>query len=81
MKNYIKKIKNKPEHERKKFLILWMFVSMVIVVFIWVYSLGSRFNGSTKEKVREDIQPFNMFKDTISETINSVSDNLKNINE
>ncbi len=66
MNTYIKKLRSKPEEDRKKILYLWTMGSMIIVVFIWVYGLTTRF--STTEIVAEssnELKPFELFVNSI----------------
>lgn len=79
MRAYIKKIQSKPEDIRKQILVGSLIVCMSFVGLIWVNSLGYKFNKDTKLKVEEDIKPFNMFKQTISNTYNNISASVGNI--
>ena len=73
MRAYIRKIQAKKESTRKQILALSMIVSMSLVVFIWVYSLGVRFgNPEVKDQASEDIKPFKLFSNTISDTFKNV---------
>jgi protein involved in sex pheromone biosynthesis len=46
---------------------------MSIVVFIWVYSLGSHFNNKTSEQANNDLKPFKLFANSISNTYQNIT--------
>lgn len=73
MRQYIKKLQAKDESKRKQIFAGVMIVSMSVVGFIWIYSLGVRF-GSPKVAVQadEDIKPFKLFSSTFSNTIKNI---------
>ncbi len=79
MHNYIKKIQSKTEETRKQILAGVMIVSMSLVGFIWVHSLGTRF-GSPKiqEQANDNVKPFKLFGNSISETFSSISASVGN---
>lgn len=79
MKKYIKKVREKSENERKRLLFVWMAISMSLVVLVWFYSLGHRFNERVSEKAREDIKPFKMLGNSLSGTIKDVESQLGKI--
>ena len=73
MRAYIKKIQSKSEETRKQIFLATMVVSMSIVGFIWFYSLGVRFGDHVvKEKTEQDIKPFKLFSDSISNTFKNI---------
>lgn len=79
MITYIKKLKEKDEDKRKRIFFWTMTCSMSIVVLIWFYSLGMRFgNPEVKEQTNEDIKPFKLFKDSISNTFSNIGSSVKN---
>jgi hypothetical protein len=73
MRHYIKKIQAKDEIIRRQIFAGLMIFSMVFVGFIWIYSLKSRFNVVAKEKVREDVKPFKLFANSLTETYQNIS--------
>ncbi len=73
MKEYIKKLQAKDEEKRKLIMLWFMIGSMSLVSIIWIYSLGVRFGDpKIKEQTKEDIKPFKMFSNSISNTIKNV---------
>jgi hypothetical protein len=85
MRTYIRKLQAKPEHVRKQILYGTIAISMVFVGFIWISGLGSRFSKQNPEKISEDIKPFALFGQSISDTYKNISasvggasENLKN---
>jgi hypothetical protein len=79
MRAYIKKLQSKKEETRKQIFAGAMISSMSIVAIIWVYSLGVRF-GSPEIKVQanEDIKPFKLFTNSISDTYKNISASVGN---
>lgn len=74
MRQYIKKIQNKKESTRKQIFVGTMIGSMSIVSLVWAYSLGVRFgNHEIKTQTQEDIKPFKLFSNSVSDTFKNVS--------
>ena len=72
MRTYIKKLQSKPEYIRKQILFGSLIVSMAFVSFIWIDSLGAKFNKETSAQVEEDIKPFALFRKTITNTYGKI---------
>ena len=69
MREYIKKLQNKPEDARKRIVVGAAFSCMVLVSAVWIYNLTDRFSSPRiKEQVRSDIKPFTLFKNSMSDT-------------
>ena len=65
MKKFIHHIRKKPEHVRKNILHALTLFFAVILVTLWVYSLGANFaNTDTQAKVEEGFKPFTVLKDS-----------------
>ena len=79
MHPYIKKLRSKPDHIKKSILAFALIVSMSLVSMVWFFSLGNRFNNKTAEKTREDIKPFSMLGDSISNAVKNISASVGNI--
>ncbi len=73
MRAYIKKLQGKNEDTRKMIFTGTMIVSMSIVGLVWFYSLGTRFDSSVKEQANNDIKPFQLFGNSIKDTIKNVT--------
>ena len=72
--HHIKRIREKPEEERRHILHLLIMVLGVIVILLWIYSLGkSVSNPDTKIKIKKDLQPFSVLKDNIVDGYKGVS--------
>ena len=78
MRTYIKKLQAKEETVRKQIFAGLLIVSMVFVGFIWIYNLGNRFEKENKEQVREDVKPFKLFANSISDTYKNISASVGN---
>jgi len=68
MKKLIKKIRNKPLAVKNKIILFISLALTFVIVLLWVYSLPYRFSGSAN-KVSKDLEPFNVLKENISNTI------------
>lgn len=73
MREYIKKLQSKSEIARKQILIGSLIVCMFFVGLIWVSSFGRKFNKEKSAQTQENIKPFALFGQTISDTYNNVS--------
>ncbi len=64
MKKILHHIRRQPEETRKHMLHFLTLVCGVILLSLWVYSLGSNFtNEDTQVKVKEGFKPFAVLKD------------------
>jgi hypothetical protein len=52
---------------------------MSLVSLVWVGTLGYKFNSKTAEKTQNDIKPFALFGQTLSNTYNSITASVGNI--
>lgn len=66
MKKIIRHIRKQPEEVRRHILHLLTLVFAVILIALWVYSLGSNLtNEDTQAKIEQDLRPFSVLKDNI----------------
>jgi len=79
MRAYIRKLQSKPEDTRKQILVGSLIICMSLVGFIWINSLGYKFNKENSAKLQEDIKPFALFGQSISNTYNNVTASVGNI--
>ncbi len=79
MRTYIKKLQSKSEVARKQILVGSLVVCMTLVGVIWISSLGYKFNNEKTAKVEDDMKPFALFGQTISETYDNVTASVGNI--
>jgi len=74
MKKIIHYIRRKPEHVRMHILHISTLVFGVILVFLWIFSLGTNLtNSQTQVKITQDLKPFSALKHNIIEGYNSLS--------
>lgn len=78
MKQYIQKIRSKPEQERKQYAMLWTIVSMAVVGSIWIYSMSERFDSKVSVQAKEDIKPFSLLGKSLSNTYSNISASIGN---
>ncbi len=74
MLTYIKKIQSKSEDTRKLIFVGSLILCMSFVSFVWIYNLGDRFSSpEVKVQSDEDIKPFKLFTNSISDTYKNIS--------
>ena len=67
MKKLLHKIRKQPEEHRRHILHLLTLIFAIILLTLWVYSLGSNFsNTDTQTKIKQGFQPFSVLKDSLS---------------
>lgn len=79
MHAYIKKLQSKSEVVRKQILVGSLIVCMSFVGLIWIGSLGYKFNKGNTARTQENIKPFALLGQTISDTYNNVTASVGNI--
>lgn len=66
MKKILHHIRRQPEETRKHILHLLTLIMAIVLVALWVYSLGANFsNEDTQVKIKEGAKPFSALKDNI----------------
>lgn len=79
MYTYIKKLQSKSEETRKKILVGSLVVCMAVVATIWIGSLRTRIiKAKVAESNQDVIKPFALFKQSISNTIDSITASVGN---
>ena len=74
MKKFIHNIRKQPEHVRRNVLHILTAAFAVILVLLWIYSLGTTLeNPDTQAKIGQDIKPFSAIKDNIVNGYNDMS--------
>ena len=64
--HHIKKIRQQPEHIRRHILHVLIVICGVILVLLWIYSLGTTLtNSDTQTKIGQDMKPFTALKDNM----------------
>ncbi len=79
MNKYIEKLQSKDEVVRKRMFAGMLFISMVIIGSIWIYNLGDRFNGEVKSQAQNDIKPFKLFANSLTDTYKNISASVGSI--
>ena len=80
MRAYIKKLQSKSEDTRKLIFVCLLILSMSFVSFIWIYNLGTRFaDPEVVTQANEDIKPFKLFSNSISDTYKNMSASIGKI--
>ena len=81
MKKFIHNIRRQPEHVRRNILHILTATCAIILVLLWIYSLGTTLeNPDTQVKIGQDIKPFSAIKDNIVNGYNDMSQPNTNTN-
>ncbi len=68
MKKILNHIRRQPEETRKTILHFLTVFFAVVLVFLWIFSLGSNLKSEeTQIKIQESAKPFEALKDNIPE--------------
>jgi hypothetical protein len=74
MKKFIYNLRSQPEEVRRHVLHISTIVIGIILVFVWMFSLGTSLTDSdTKAKVSNDLKPFSALKANIVDGYKSIS--------
>jgi len=66
MKKIISNLKNQPETVRRHILHVCTVVCAIILILLWMYSLGNNLgNSDTQAKVSNELKPFSVLKDNL----------------
>ncbi len=75
MKKIIHRIRKQPEKVRRHILHVMTIVIAVVLIFLWVYSLGTNLiDSNTQIKVSNDLKPFSALKDNLVGGYKSLSE-------
>jgi len=74
MKKIIHHIRGKSEETRKHILHVFTVVLALILVLLWIYSLGNSFNNKESQvKLENDLKPLSVLKDNLVGGYQSIS--------
>lgn len=74
MRKIIHRLRRQPEEVRRHVLHILIFAAAVIMIILWVFSLGKNLtNSDTQVKIKQDLQPFSVLKDNIVDGYKSIS--------
>ncbi len=74
MKKMILNLRNKPEHVRRHVLHVSTMIAGVILILLWIYSLGATLTSpETQAKVKNDLNPFSALKANLIGGYQSIS--------
>lgn len=66
MRKIIHHLRSKPEHERRDILHTLTVFFALILITVWIYSLGQNFlNSNIEKKIGQDLNPFSVLKDSM----------------
>lgn len=74
MRKIIHHIRKQPEAVRRQILHILVLISAVILILLWIYSLGTTLaNPDNQTKVSQDLKPFSSLKDNMIGGYNSIT--------
>lgn len=75
MRKTIHRLRQKPEEERRHILHISIIIIAIVMILLWAFSLGKNLSKpEVKTKVKQDMQPFSVLKDNLSDGYKSVSE-------
>ncbi|OGI57618.1 hypothetical protein A3B85_02480 [Candidatus Nomurabacteria bacterium RIFCSPHIGHO2_02_FULL_37_13] len=67
MKKIIHHLRKQPEQVRRHILHISIIIAGIIMLSLWVYSLGENFsNADTQKKLEQNLKPFSILKDNMA---------------
>ena len=67
MRKIIHHLRKQPEEVRRHVLHLLIFIIALVMIILWIFSLGKSLSSEdTQIKMKQDLQPFNTLKDSIT---------------
>ncbi len=85
LQSKIEEIRRKPEHIRRRYVIILVAICMVFVIIFWIFSLDINWRDSRSNQTEDNfINELNDNKQSIKEELgemNEIKDNLGNILE
>jgi uncharacterized protein (UPF0333 family) len=74
MKKLIRRLRNRPEEERRHLLHLSIIILAIILIFFWVLSLGRNLaNKNTKGEMKQNLQSFSDLKNNLVDQYKNIS--------
>jgi uncharacterized membrane protein YvbJ len=75
MRKIIHKVRQQPEEVRRHILHVITIIFGIILLALWVYSLGTTFSNPEKQaEIRDGLQPISALKDQLIDGYNSLSE-------
>lgn len=66
-------MRKQPEHIKRHILNVTIMICAVVLFLFWIYSLGTTLtNTNTQAKMNQDLKPFSILKDDITEQYNNI---------
>jgi uncharacterized membrane protein len=82
MKKIIHHLRRQPEEIRRHILHIFIIGAAVILLFFWVYSLGTSLaNPDTQTQMSNDLKPFSALKDNMVNGYKSISEPQVNVQQ
>lgn len=80
MRKIIRNLRAQPEHVKKQILYISMLAFVVILILLWILSLGTTINKKETEiSVKKDLQPFTILKANVIDGYKSISTESTNV--
>ncbi len=75
MKRIFHHIRKQPEKTKRHILHILIFCFALILFFLWTYSLGTTLTSTdTGAQIKQDLKPFSVLKDNITDELNSIKE-------
>ena len=76
MRNFIHRLRQKPEEQKKQIIMFILVIAMSLVVLIWLSTLGIKKEKSKKEVEETVPSPFTMLIESFSEALGGIKDSV-----
>lgn len=77
MRTYIKKLQDKPEHVRRRIMVVTLVLSMAVVSSVWIYGMDYRFSEKKAEQIAKEengvSKPFALFGNSINTAYKNIT--------
>ena len=75
MRKIIHRLRQRPEEEKRQILHISIIIIAIALIVLWVFSLNKTLSTpETKEKFKNDLKPFSILKNNLSEGFKNVSE-------
>jgi len=83
MLKHIEELQKKPEHIRRRTLYTVVTILMIIIIFVWISTLGVRFSDNEKRSndSTSGVSPISVLKDRVGAFYENFGDGVGNIKE
>lgn len=79
MRNFIHRLREKPEEQKKQIIMFILVIAMSLVVLIWLSTLGIKDEKKKKETEETGPSPFTILIESFSEALGGIKDSVTEV--